>query len=65
MKWDGIRVQLVLDNKNKKVYSRTGDEISQSFPDIVGNINGNAVLDGELLVGRKFEALPLIFFKRD
>ena len=64
LKWDGIRVQLVLDNKNKKVYSRTGDEISQSFPDIVSNINGNAVLDGELLVGRKFEALPFNFLQK-
>ncbi|MFL2802578.1 MAG: cisplatin damage response ATP-dependent DNA ligase [Paracoccaceae bacterium] len=64
LKWDGIRVQLVLDNENKKVYSRTGDEISQSFPDIAGNINGNAVLDGELLVGRNFEALPFNFLQK-
>ena len=64
LKWDGIRVQLVLDDQNKKVYSRTGDEISQSFPDIVSNINGNAVLDGELLVGSKFEALPFNFLQK-
>ena len=64
LKWDGIRVQLVLDNENKKVYSRTGDEISQSFPDIAVNINGNAVLDGELLVGRNFEALPFNFLQK-
>ena len=58
LKWDGIRVQLVLDNENKKIYSRTGDDISKSFPDILCNVNGNAVLDGELLVGNNFKALP-------
>ena len=57
-KWDGIRVQAVFDESNKQLYSRTGDDISRAFPDIVGELNGKAVLDGELLVGENFKALP-------
>lgn len=50
-KWDGIRVQLVLGPEEKIIYSRTGDNISHSFPDLVQSLKGEAVLDGELLVG--------------
>jgi DNA ligase-1 len=57
-KWDGIRVQLVFDEEEKKIFSRTGDDISAAFPDILDNINGSAVLDGELLVGHNFEPMP-------
>ena len=50
-KWDGIRVQIVSDGNTKAMYSRTGDDISAAFPDVVNAVNGSAVLDGELLVG--------------
>ncbi len=53
-KWDGIRVQLVLDGARKAMYSRTGDDISQSFPDVMEAAQGRGVLDGELLAGRDF-----------
>ena len=33
-KWDGIRVQLVHAGGETRLYSRTGDDISRSFPDI-------------------------------
>ena len=49
-KWDGIRVQLVHAGGETKVYSRTGDDISGSFPDIAQAFDTRAVLDGELLV---------------
>ena len=55
-KWDGIRVQLVLGDGAASLFSRTGDDIANAFPDIVENVSGQAVLDGELLVGRDFEA---------
>jgi len=55
-KWDGIRVQLVLGDGTASLFSRTGDDIANAFPDIVENVSGEAVLDGELLVGRDFEA---------
>jgi DNA ligase-1 len=53
-KWDGIRVQLVLGHGPASLFSRTGDEIAGSFPDLVENVFGEAVLDGELLVGENF-----------
>ena len=50
-KWDGIRIQIVSYSKGCRLYSRTGDEITKSFPEIVNAIKGNFVLDGELLAG--------------
>ena len=55
-KWDGIRVQLVLGRNGASLFSRTGDDIAASFPDVVEAAVGHAVLDGELLVGHDFEA---------
>jgi len=49
-KWDGIRVQLVHGGDQTRLYSRTGDDISGSFPDIASAFATRAVLDGELLV---------------
>jgi len=49
-KWDGIRVQLVHAGGETRVYSRSGDDISATFPEMVGALNVPAVLDGELLV---------------
>ncbi len=54
-KWDGIRVQLILGQGKVSLFSRTGDDIAGAFPDLVDNVFGEAVLDGELLVGRDFE----------
>jgi DNA ligase 1 len=55
-KWDGIRVQLVLGKDGVSMFSRTGDDIAASFPDVVEAAMGRAVLDGELLVGHDFDA---------
>jgi len=53
-KWDGIRIQLVhVPNAmggETRLYSRTGDDISGSFPDVASAFATRAVLDGELLV---------------
>ena len=57
-KYDGIRVQLAVktgkvsdeNEPDKALFSRTGDDISHSFPDLLESVNGNMVLDGELLV---------------
>ncbi len=56
-KWDGIRVQLVLGEDEKRIFSRTGDDITQSFPDLADTLKGIGVLDGELLVGTDFKPL--------
>jgi len=49
-KWDGIRVQLVHAGGESRLYSRTGDDISGSFPDVAEAFDSKGVLDGELLV---------------
>jgi DNA ligase-1 len=49
-KWDGIRVQLVHAGGQTRLYSRTGDDISGSFPDVAEAFQTPGVLDGELLV---------------
>ncbi|MFL0672369.1 MAG: cisplatin damage response ATP-dependent DNA ligase [Erythrobacter sp.] len=49
-KWDGIRVQLVRAGQETRVYSRSGDDISATFPELLGALPFDAVLDGELLV---------------
>jgi DNA ligase 1 len=49
-KWDGIRVQAVAEGGVRRLYSRTGDDISQAFPDIVEAMTFDAAIDGELLV---------------
>jgi ATP-dependent DNA ligase len=51
-KWDGIRVQVVALGGTRRLYSRTGDDISGAFPDLVDAMDFDAALDGELLVGR-------------
>jgi DNA ligase-1 len=49
-KWDGIRVQVVRAGDETRVYSRSGDDISGTFPEIAAALTIPAVLDGELLV---------------
>ncbi len=49
-KWDGIRVQLVRNGGETRLYSRAGDDITRSFPDVAGAFDHVGVLDGELLV---------------
>jgi DNA ligase-1 len=63
-KWDGIRVQAVaakLDGDNydgnhagmiARLYSRTGEDISKSFPDLLDALRLPGAIDGELLIMR-------------
>ena len=57
-KWDGIRVQLVSRQGERRLYSRSGDEIGPAFPDIVAAMPEDIALDGELLVVRDGEVAP-------
>jgi DNA ligase 1 len=57
-KWDGIRVQLVATPYGKRLYTRTADDISAAFPEILEAMNFHAVLDGELLVIREGRVAP-------
>ncbi|WP_294134841.1 cisplatin damage response ATP-dependent DNA ligase [Sphingobium sp.] len=54
-KWDGIRIQIVGTGSETRLYSRAGDDISASFPEIAAAFTGHAVLDGELLVRGEFQ----------
>ncbi len=58
-KWDGVRVQIVAGGGEVRIFSRTGDDISGSFPEIVAAFSSfEAVLDGELLVARDGVVAP-------
>ncbi len=57
-KWDGIRVQLVMEDEVRRIYSRTDDEISAGFPDLIEALDFEGVVDGELLVVRDGEIAP-------
>jgi len=55
-KWDGIRVQAVAARHDHgvvgRLYSRTGENISRSFPDLVEALRLPGAIDGELLIMR-------------
>jgi DNA ligase-1 len=56
-KWDGIRIQAVtgVDDNGRSVtrlYSRTGEDISRSFPDLAEALRLPGAVDGELLILR-------------
>ena len=57
-KWDGIRIQAVSERGERRLYSRTGDDISKSFPDVVAALDFEGALDGELLVLRDGKVGP-------
>ena len=56
-KWDGIRVQAVREAGVARLYTRTGDDISQTFPDLVDALDFEGAVDGELLIGTEAEGV--------
>ncbi len=54
-KWDGIRVQATAEGDVRRLYSRTGDDISAAFPDLIAHMGFEGSIDGELLVVRDGE----------
>ncbi len=57
-KWDGIRVQAVSERGQRRLYTRTGDDISGAFPDVVEALDFEGAIDGELLVLRDGALAP-------
>lgn len=57
-KWDGIRVQAVSDGGLRRLYSRTGEDISHAFPDVIEAMDFDGAADGELIVRREGEVAP-------
>lgn len=59
-KYDGIRAQAHISNGEVKIYSRTRDEITESFPELPPALAGlpqDAILDGEILAWEYPEAV--------
>jgi DNA ligase 1 len=54
-KWDGIRVQIVHVAGETRLFSRTGDDVTGSFPDVASAVAVPGVFDGELLVKGEFQ----------
>ena len=57
-KWDGIRLQAAagrtLDGRLvRRIYSRTGEDASRAFPDLVEALDFEGAIDGELLIVRE------------
>jgi DNA ligase-1 len=57
-KWDGIRVQAVSGRDERghmlaRLYSRSGEDITKSFPDLLPSLHLPGAIDGELLVMRE------------
>jgi DNA ligase 1 len=57
-KWDGIRVQAVSGRDERghmlaRLYSRSGEDITKSFPDLLPSLHLPGAIDGELLVVRE------------
>jgi DNA ligase-1 len=60
-KYDGIRAQAHKQGERVSLYSRTLDEISHRFPEVVEvlrELPGEFILDGELLAQRDGQILP-------
>jgi DNA ligase 1 len=52
-KWDGIRVQALSDGRQTWLYSRSGEDITSAFPDVVLPEGFSGAIDGELLAKRQ------------
>jgi len=61
-KWDGIRIQAVTGTADggpvTRLYSRTGEDISNAFPDLADALRLPGAIDGELLIMRDGRVQP-------
>lgn len=54
-KWDGIRIQAIARREagggvHVRLFSRSGDDITRSFPDLAEALTFDGVIDGELVI---------------
>ena len=69
-KYDGIRAQAHIDGRDVRIFSRTRDEITQSFPELAAALAvlpHDAILDGEIVAWNsegKGRALPFSALQR-
>lgn len=57
-KWDGIRVQAIALGGQRRLYSRTGEDLAAAFPDVLAAMTWAGAADGELLVLRDGAVAP-------
>lgn len=62
-KWDGVRVQAVAGQRAdgarvRRLYSRTGEDMSRAFPDLLDALDFDGAIDGELLILREGRVQP-------
>jgi DNA ligase-1 len=60
-KYDGIRAQAHVGGGTARLFSRTMEEVTPAFPDLVpelGRFAGEAILDGEIVAFKGDRALP-------
>ncbi len=60
-KFDGIRAQVHVEGGRVAIYSRTLDEISARFPELIeplSRLPTDAIIDGEIITARGEEILP-------
>ncbi len=62
-KWDGIRIQASAgyteEGENvRRLFSRTGEDLSKAFPDVLDALTFDGAVDGELLVIRDGRVRP-------
>jgi DNA ligase-1 len=66
-KYDGIRAQAHVSGGEVKFYSRTRDEITESFPELPDALAGlaeGAILDGEIVAWSGDQALPFSMLQK-
>jgi DNA ligase-1 len=66
-KFDGIRAQAHVRGGDVRVYSRTFNDISRSFPEVVSALSGtrgDAILDGEIVAHDDGAVLPFRYLQR-
>jgi DNA ligase 1 len=60
-KYDGIRAQIHVEYGAVEIFSRSGERVTSSFPDVVdaaSSMTGTAILDGEILAWHNNRAQP-------
>ena len=49
-KWDGVRIQLVRERDVQRLYTRTGEDVTDAFPELMDEFGLTGRMDGELLI---------------
>lgn len=65
-KFDGIRAQIHKDGQTVRIFSRTLNDVSHSYPEIVAAVrclDASVILDGEIIARRNARVLPFRYLQ--